>query len=536
MNLVLMGGNVLTMDSRNTRADALAVEDGKISAIGSNSEVTRLIRDDTSVVHLAGRTLVPGFIDPHNHFSINTLEPVAVDCSSPPHDTINGVKDCIAAAVRGLPKGRWLRGWGLRSAALKDERAITRWELDEAAPDNPVCIMDGSVHACYANSSALTLAGIGRDTPDPPHGSILKDGSGGPSGTLWEGAMDLVYNLSLRAYIDHYGDAVASLVRQNVQRHLSLGITSVGDALVVPEAEELYRIADRQGQVPMTLHQMLGAEGFFAPPRRVSSGLSGDGQVSDRLRGGTMKLFMDPVFPSSAYTRCLADGVTEDVGEIYYSQEQADSLVAEAHAKELQVAIHCLGNRSLDRALTAFENAIKQRRVADPRFRIEHFTITSREQIRRAAALGVVAVVQPGFHFTGGERYKSRADELAGDARPIPLRTMLDEGLMVSASSDYPCGPLSPLVGLYAAVTRRTRQGGDPVTPEEAVSVAEALRMYTINAAHAMKRETEAGSLEIGKRADIVVLSHDPTTSNPDFLRDIIVEQTYVDGRLLYSR
>ena len=536
MDLVLVGANVLTQDSRSSRAEALAVRDGKIAAVGSNAELAALVSESTKLVHLAGRTVVPGFIDPHNHFSINTLEPVAVDCSVPPHNSINGIKDCIAAAAKDLPRGRWLRGWGLRSAALSDQRAITRRELDEVVPNSPVCIMDGSVHACYANSAALALAGIDRDTPDPPHGRILKDHSGEPDGTLWEGAMDIVYNLSLRAYLDHYGDSVADLVRQNVQRHLSLGITSVGDALVVPDAEELYRTADGLAQIPFTLHQMLGSEGFFAPPRRVSSGASGDGRISDRLRGGTMKLFMDPVFPASAYTKCLAEGGTEDVGEIYYSQEEANSLVAGAHGRGMQVAIHCLGNRSLDRALGAFENAIRQRNVSDPRFRIEHFTVTSPQQIKRAEALGVVAVVQPGFHFTGGERYRDRAEELGGDARPIPLRTMLDEGLMVSASSDYPCGPLNPLAGVFAAVTRRTRQGGEAVTPNEAVSVAEALRMYTINAAHAMSREGEAGSLETGKRADIVVLSHDPTSANPDFIRDIVVEQTYVDGRILYSR
>ena len=377
MDLILMGGNVLTLDSRNTRAEALAVRDGKIAAVGSNAELAALAGEGTPIVHLSGRTLLPGFIDPHNHFSINTLEPVAVDCSVPPHDSINGIKDCIAAAAKDLPRGRWLRGWGLRTAALNDERAITRWELDEAVPNNPVCIMDGSVHACYANSAALALAGIDRNTPDPPHGRILRDDSGEPNGTLWEGGMDLVYNLSLRAYMDHYGDDVAGLVRQNVQRHLSLGITSVGDALVVPAAEELYRNADGHGQIPIVLHQMLGAEGFFAPPSRVSSGASGDGNVSDRLRGGTMKLFMDPVFPASAYSKCLAQGGTEDLGEIYYTQEEADNLVAGAHGRGMQVAIHCLGNRSLDRALEAFENALKERRVSDPRFRIEHFTITS---------------------------------------------------------------------------------------------------------------------------------------------------------------
>ena len=536
MDLVLMGGNVLTMDVRSSRAEALAVEDGKIVAVGPNAEVSKLVGEATKVVHLAGRTLLPAFIDPHNHFSINAFEPVSVDCSVPPHATIGSIKDALSAAAKDLPAGIWLRGWGFRSGRLQENRPITRWELDEAVPDNPVRIMDGSVHACYANSAALRLAGINRDTPDPPHGMIIREANGEPNGTLWEGAMDPVYNLSLRAYLDHYGDHVGELVQHNCLRHLACGIASVGDALVVPEAAELYRAADSQHKIPITLHQMLGADGFFAPPQRVSNGELGDGNVSDRLRGGTMKMFMDPVFPSSAYTRRHAHGDAEEMGQIYYTQEEADLLVSQAHGRGMQVAIHCLGNRAVDRALNAFENALNEHPSGEPRFRIEHFTITSLSQIQRAKSLGVMAVVQPGFHFTGGERYRDRMVELGGDVMALPLRTMLSEGLTVAGSSDYPCGPLSPLTGLYAMVTRRTQQGGEPVTPEEAVGAMEGLRMYTITAAYAMGRDNEAGSLERGKRADMVVLSHDPTTVDPDYIREIAVEQTYVEGRILYQR
>ena len=536
MDLVIMGGRLLTMNPQNSRAEALAVEAGKFAAVGSNAEVSKLVGETTEVVHLAGRTLLPGFVDPHNHFSINTLEPVAVDCSVPPHTTINGIADTIAAAAKDLPRGRWLRGWGFRMGRLKENRAITRWELDEAAPHNPVCIMDGSVHACYANSAALSLAGVDRNTPDPPHGRILRADNGEPNGTLWEGGMDHLYTLSLRAHLEYYGEEVADLVNHNCMRHLANGITSVGDALVVPEAAELYRISDRLGRIPITVHQMLGAEGFFAPPERVSKGEAGDGNVSDRLRGGTMKIFMDPVFPSSAYTRHHASGDEEEVGEIYYTQDVANSLVSQAHQRGLQVAIHCIGNRAVDRALDAFEYALRGNPVEEPRFRIEHFIIARPSQVKRAKSLGVVAVVQPGFHFTGGQRWEDRATEMSGDVRAMALRSMLSEGLVVSASSDYPCGPLSPLTGLYAMTTRRTQQGGDPVTPEEAVDPLEGLRTYTINAAYAMGREREVGSLERGKRADMVVLSHDPTNVDPDFIRDIAVEQTYVDGQLLHRR
>ena len=536
MDLVIMGGNVLTMDPHNSRAEAVGVDGGAIAAVGANAELSKLIGPDTKVVHLAGRTLLPGFIDPHNHFSINTLEPVAVDCSVPPHDTISSVIDAISAAAKDAPNGRWLRGWGFRTRSLKDNRPMTRWELDEAAPGNPVCIMDGSVHACYANSAALSLAGIDRDTPDPSHGQILRDDSGEPNGTLWEGAMDPVYNLSLRAHVEYYKDEVADLVHHNCMRHLACGITSVGDALVVPDATDLYRIANGVNKIPFTLHQMLGAEGFFASPERTSKGEFGDGNVSDRLRGGTIKIFMDPVFPDSAYTRYHAHGDEERVGGIFYTQEEVNNLVLDAHRRGLQVAIHCLGNRAVEQALNAFEQALRAHPAEEPRFRIEHFLITTLAQIRRAKSLGVVAVVQPGFHFIGGRRYRDKMQEMGGDVRAIPLRTMLSEGLVVACSSDYPCGPLAPLIGLYAMVTRRTQPDFEPVTPEEAVSPLDSLRAYTINSAYAMSRESEVGSLEKGKRADMVVLSHDPTSVDPDFIRDIKVEQTYVEGRLLYEQ
>ena len=535
MDLVIMGGNVLTMDSRDSRADGIAVEGGQIAAVGPNQELARLVGPDTTVVHLAGRTLIPGLIDPHNHFSINTFEPVSVDCSVPPHNSINGILDAISAAARDTPAGRWLRGWGFRATQLKEGRRVTRWELDEAAPDNPVCIIDGSVHASYANSAALSLAAIDRNTPDPPHGQILHNDKGEPDGTLWEKAMDIVYNLSLRAYLDHYRDEVAELVHHNCLRHMACGITSVGDALVVPAAAEMYRLADGQGRLPMVVHQLLGGDGFFAPPEGAAQGEGGDGQVSDRLRGGTVKMFMDPVFPSPALIRYHPSGHEERLGEPYYSQEEADILVLNAHKRGLQVGIHCLGTWSIEQALNAFENAQREHPRDDPRFRIEHYSLPTMAQIKRSVSLGVVAVMQPPFIYANGDAAVKRAQDVGGDARVFPFKTLLSEGVTVAASSDYPCAPLEPLTGLYAMVNRRTR-GGAPVEPDEAVTPLEGLRMYTMGAAYSMGREGEVGSLEKGKRADAVVLSHDPTAVAPEFIREIAVEQTYIGGKPLFAR
>tara|TARA_B100000809_G_scaffold244937_1_gene271365 strand:- start:36719 stop:38359 length:1641 start_codon:yes stop_codon:yes gene_type:complete len=536
LDKALLGGNVLTMNEGAPRVEAVGFEKGKIVAAGATAEVSKMVGSDTQVVHLAGRTVIPGFVDPHNHFSFTTFQPVSVDCSVPPHVSINGVLDAIGAAAKSAPPGQWIWGWGFNARAMEGHRRITRKQLDEVAPDNPVTIEDSSVHAAYANTPALRLAGIDRNTPDPDHGQILRDDNGEPDGTLWEEALNSVYNLSLRAHLEQYGDYAVDLVRQNCQRYMAAGITSVGDALVLPEAAEMYRQADTLGKLPFRMHQMLGGDGFFSAPSRVASGDTGDGNVSDRLRGGTMKIFMDPVFPSPALIQERPHGDHEHIGARYYTQEEADIIVLAAHRRGLQVAIHCLGTWSIEQALNAFEAALKAHPASEPRFRIEHYSLPTLEQIRRTASMGVVSVMQPAFVYTGAVRGQERAEELGGGALVFPFKTMLAEGVTVAASSDFPCAPLEPLTGIYAVVTRKTRLGEGPIVPDEAVTPLEALKMYTLNAAYAMNREHEVGSIETGKRADLAVLSHDPTSVDPDFIREISVEQTYVDGELLHNR
>jgi predicted amidohydrolase YtcJ len=537
MDVAFVGGAVLTMDRANPQAEALRVREGRIAAVGRSAELSTRIGPDTRVVHLAGRTVTPGFIDPHTHFHMTTFEPVSVDCRTPPHESVVTVLAAVAAAAAAAPRGQWITGFGFRTRFVREQRAMTRGELDEVAPAHPVCIVDGSVHGCYANSVALALAGIDRRTPDPPHGAIGRDPAGEPNGTLWERALDLVFTPSLRASLERFGDNVTELVAANGRRHLACGITSVADAVVTPEVAELYRRVDARKKLPLCLHQMRGGQTFFAPPVGAARGSVDAAHVSDRLRGGTVKLFMDPVFPTSALIRYHPGGREERIGERYYSQDEANELVLAAHRHGLQVAIHCIGTWALEQALDAFAYALRAHPRDDPRFRVEHFALPTLAQIRRARELGVIATVQPGFIWSGpGQRWAGIAAQMGGDVRPIPLRTMLAEGLEVAASSDYPCGPLEPLLGLYAMVTRHTRTEGLPLDPEEAVTPLEGLRMYTLGAARAMGRDHEVGSLEPGKRADLVVLSHDPTAVDPAALREVVVEQTWVDGELVYAR
>ena len=535
MELLFTGGRVLTMDRLDRVASGVAVRDGRIVAVGESEEARQAVGPEATHVDLLGRALVPGFCDPHNHFSMTTFEPRSVDCRVPPLAGKHGVLEAIASAAAGAPDGQWIWGLGYSGGGRELSAALRRGELDEAAPNNPVCVMDSSYHACYANSAAMALGGITRETPDPRGGEILRDERGEPAGMLWERASDPVHRASMRAHIDRLGpETVAELVEQNALRHLSHGVTSVGDAVVMPESAEIYRIADERGKLPIVIHQMRGGNGFFAAPEAAAGGAFLADDVSDRLRGGIVKLFMDPVFPSFTMTRCHPDGSLEDVGVPYYEQEEVDQLVINAAKHGLQTAIHCLGNRAIDMALNAYERVQREVPREDPRYRIEHFFFGSREQMERAHSLGVIISHQPAFLYSVGPGLGEYAAENGIDAAILPYRDLLDSGAVVASGSDFPCAPVEPLLGLHGAVSRRSREGA-VVAPEQAVSAQEALRTYTINSATAMFREHEVGSIEVGKRADLVVLSHDPSLVAPEHIREIVVQQTYVDGELKYA-
>ncbi len=534
VELLFSGGRVLTIDAMDRIVSGVAIRDGRIVALGDSEEARKAVGPDATHVELHGRALIPGFCDPHNHFSMTTFEPRSVDCRVPPMAGKPAVLDAIAAAAAGSPDGQWIWGMGY-SSGPQGVGVLSRTELDEVAPNNPVCVMDQSYHSCYANSAALAIGGIDRDTPNPRGGEIHRDDRGDATGLLWERAMDTVHHASLRAHIDVLGpEVVAGLVQQNARRHLSHGVTSVGDAVVLEDSAEIYRLADERNKLPIVIHQMRGGNGFFAPPEAAAGGAFLKDDVSDRLRGGIVKIFMDPVWPTFAYTKCHADGTFEDMGEPYYGQDEVDHLVLNAASHGLQVAIHCLGDRAIEQALNTYERVQREIPRGDPRYRIEHMFLPQEGQMERAASLGVIISHQPSFLYAIGDGFDRFRSEAGLPFPALPYRSMLDAGLTVASGSDFPCFPVEPLKGLYAMVARRTRSGVE-VAADQAITPLEALRTQTINSAAAMFRDHEVGSIEVGKRADLVVLSHDPTLVDPMFIGEIVVQQTYVDGDLLYS-
>ena len=535
MDLVMLEGQILTMDAKSARAEALAVKNGKFVAVGSNAEIRNHITESTKVVHLNGRTITPGFIDPHNHFSMTTFEPVSIDCRMPPLGK-QSVLDAVAVTASSRPNGQWIWGLGY-NAMVSGEPIITMRQLDEVAPDNPVIIMDFSYHACYANSAALKLAGIDSETPDPHKGWIQKGDDGKLNGFLWERAMDPVHRMSMKAHMEEYGDdGIADLVHQNAMRHLAYGITSIGDALTMNDSADVYRIADSKGKLPIAVQQLRGGDGFFQIPEQASKGVFDQDNVSDRLRGGAMKLFMDPVYPMYGMNHCDAAGHLTPAGEMYYTQEEVDELVLSATSKGIQVAIHSIGDRAIDQTLNSFERAINEVPGADKlRLRIEHLSFPREDQIKRAASMPIVISGQPPFLYSIGDMFQGVVEEFGIDLPADPYRVMVDSGATIAAGSDFPCAPLNPMIGISVLATRKTA-AGSIIAPEQAISAEETLRQYTNGSAYAIHRDHEVGSIEVGKRADMVVLSHNPTTVSPDSIMNITVQQTYVDGDLKYER
>ncbi len=531
MDSLLYNGEVLTMDPANRVAEAVAIRDGKVLATGASVEMRKLVEPSAGSVDLAGRTVCPGFIDGHNHFSIGAFEPQWVDCNTPPLTSVREVVQALSTAARRLEPGRWLRGWGFRMNETSESRPPTRAELDEACPDHPLVLMDGSYHCCYVNSQALALAGIDRHTPDPQSGEIRRDAHGEPDGTLWESAMNRVHSASLLDYALRDRESAVAAIEAHCRRHLAVGITGVGDALVLPEMADLYRACAAAGRLPLTVHQIHGGQHFFSHPTpRLAEERLGD--IDQRLRGGAIKMFMDTVWPSPAMDQCDQEGHLRHQGKCFYAPWEADDLIQGTQARDMQSVVHAIGTCAIERTLEAFERALRARPALAPKLRIDHFSYGTQELIKRTAAMGVTVLSQPVFIYTNGERHASRKTD--PNLVVLPLRSLIEAGVPVAGSSDYPCSLKDPLLGMAAAVTRRTRRG-NVVEPEEAITPLQALRMYTVEAARACGRESEEGSLEPGKRANLVVLAQNPLKVAGDAIAGISVEQTWVDGRVEWA-
>lgn len=526
-DLLLHGGKVFSADALLSTYSAVAVRDGRIVGLGWDDLARRFDADRT--IDLAGRLVVPGFIDTHVHVSGDAER--WVDLAG--LENIAELKARVTRKAEQLGSGEWITGYGWSEDELAEQRRPLRWDLDDAAPANPVILTRAGAHSSVASSLALEAAGVTPDTETPPGGIIEVDDEGRMNGILREGAQYLVRRLVPDATAE---ELRASFV-DNLRGLLALGITSIIQAGVdiegYTEWETVY--AEHAGDLPRAAVQFRVPPD---PPRAIDmlrrfGRRTGDGD--EWLRVGAVKFFVDGGFSgAAAWTLEPYQGQADYYGSGPLIDEAGLLEISRtAHDMGWQLGFHAIGDAAIKMTIDAWSRMLEASPRADHRHFLNHFTVTPpAETMQRMADWNIHIAQQPNFTFTIDGRY---AEHLAGERYQTnnPLRTPMRHGVVVALGSDIL--PFGPLVGLQAAVTRRG-MGGAVVGPGEALTMPEAIVGYTRVAAHLTFEEDRKGTLEVGKLADLAVLSQDLLTIDPERTTDTEVDLTVLGGRVVYER
>lgn len=528
VDLLMVNGKILTVDDRFRVEQAIAVKDGLIVAVGSTAEL-RGESTGARQVDLHGRTVVPGFNDAHHHprtqskRSLGDLQQVR---------SIAEIKARLAAKVAELGAGQWIvvdRGWD--ETLFVEGRKPTRQDLDQVAPDNPVLLARMGSHSAVANSRALQIAGIARDTPDPPGGRIEHDAGGEPTGILVETAQDLVSrHIPPLAPAERRAGTIAGL-----KALLPYGITSFsqagGTATGFRDWQSIY--AEVGADLPRGSYYLTANEDR-TPEDVIGSGLRPmDGD--DRLRVVATKIWADGGFTGpDAYLSKPYKGMGDFRGHLVNTPEELTEMFRKLNAAGWPVGVHTAGDATASIVVNAFARVLGETPRRDIRHHLMHYEVGMPDpaDVRKMKRFGIGVAQQTNFVFSLEGLYTSYLqDDLL--ARVVPARSLLDQGIRFANSSDG--WPTSPVLGIYAAVTRKGRSGAR-YSPQERLRVQEAIRSYTMGGAWMTHQEDVKGSLEPGKLADLVVLSDDILRIRPNCLLDVMAMETYVGGRLVYRR
>jgi predicted amidohydrolase YtcJ len=486
-------------------AQALAVKDGRIVEVGGTDEILWLREGEYELIDLGGRAIVPGFVDPHNHFSIGAYETLWADCRAA--RTVAEVQHALREGAATTPAGEWIRVVGYDHVRLGLHP--TRHDLDEAVPDRPAIAMHFSHHQCVANSRALAAAGIARGIADPVGGEIARDKSGEPTGLLFERAMSAVETASRGGAETRFVQVAAAATA----RYAELGITTIQDVAVTPAMARRYAEARAAGALAIEVGEaMVGSRGWFERP--------------DDAAPGALKIFVDGGYRCAM--RVMRDGVPRTSGFLFYERAELTALLFEAWRSDRTVVCHAIGNLGIETAVDAIEDAIRTMPEGRSRVRLDHAIFLTRELIERLADLQIWVVAQPSFLWDMGLP-QARGPSPERDVLQRPFGSTLRAGVRQAFSSDFPCGSNAPLLGIAAAVTR-TSGAGQVAGLDEAITPADALEAYTLGAARAAGVDAVCGSLEAGKRADLLVLSADPLACAPSEIARIRVEETWLKG------
>ncbi|MFW9993538.1 MAG: amidohydrolase [Candidatus Odinarchaeota archaeon] len=505
----------------------IVIYGSKIAAVGLAGDVN--VPEDAEIIDAAGKTIMPAFIDSHTHFMLMGIRSLTtVDLSKT--KSISEVVEQIRKRLTELPKGTWIEGHGWDESSWNEKRYPTKDDLDPISLDNPVILTPFYGHMMVVNTRALELAKITKGTPDPPGGKIDHDPLiGEPTGVLREEAMELINAVQPPTTKEES----LSGIQKACEIALSWGCASAHELGSTAGDISAYQTALEKGDLKVRIYAMPDA-------RFTETMLDGINLLGVRtrfgdefLRLGSVKIYLDGSM--GARTAVFSEPYADDpsTSGIYtISPEELEQRVIKAHKLGMQLSIHAIGDKAIDETLDAIESALEQEPRKDHRHRIEHCEVLTGEQVLRIKRLGVVPSMQPNFVGEWGQTGGMYEQRLGQDRIRLgnPYRRLLDEGITVAFGSD--CGycppwPFNPLYGIWSAVNHPFE--------ENRISVEEAVKCYTLNGAYASFEEGIKGSIEPGKLADIAILSEDLSSIPPREIRDVKVEMTMVNGRILWK-
>jgi predicted amidohydrolase YtcJ len=536
-DLVLVGARVETMVDGSPPADAVAVRAGRIIHVGRAAEARRLIAPRTRIVELHGETLLPGFQDAHIHPIEGGM--LARTCDLHGLADAAAYLDAIAAFAAAHPDRAWVDGEGWSLTAFprgEPDRAL----LDTVVSDRPAFFSSHDGHVGWANTAALALAGIDRTTPDPPGGRIVRDADGDPTGTLVDGAIDL-----LAAYLPEptHADRLEGLRVAQRQLH-ALGITAWQDAHVEPDALAVYREAAEAGWLTARVVAAL----WWERDRGLEQidGFVGQRDTSavGRLRADSVKLMLDGILESRTAFMTAPyidpDGIeTAEAGTPFIDPQLLRQAVTELDRRGFQAHFHAIGDGAVRMALDAVAAARAANGATDRRHHVSHIEVVHPDDVPRFAQLGVVANMQP-FWASDDDQMQTLRNPLLGPERigwQYPFASLLRAGATLAGGSDWTVTTADPLLEIEVAVTRvapGTRDAA-PFTPGERLSLEAALRAFTIGSAYVNHLDADTGSIEVGKLADLVVLDRDLRAPEAGPIGEASVRQTFVEGVEVFS-
>ncbi|RLA32346.1 MAG: amidohydrolase [Gammaproteobacteria bacterium] len=519
VDTIFYNGKIVTLDQQLSIASTVVVDDGRIIAVGDDDVADGY--DAATAVDLGGKLAMPGFIDSHTHIRGRPQRYIDLTKTR----SIEELRGQVSDKARELGPGEWITGYGWSEDVMAELRRPLRRDLDDAAPENPVLLTRAGGHSAVANSLALELAEVNLDTPQPESGVIERGDDGELNGVIRE-RQDIVSKLIPEATYEEVRESLIGILREQ----LSLGITSLvhatGSLEAYAEWEHVYGL--HRGSLPRAAIQV-----FWEGPEAMSAFGRRTGDGDDHLRLGPIKIFVDGGFTGpAAFTKEPYKGESEYRGKLSLTPEELRRIIRQAHAANWQLGIHAIGDAAIELTIDELAAALDESPRSNHRHYLNHFTVMpSGEAMDKMAEYDIAITQQPNFTYTLDGRYSEYLD---GDRlqHNNPLRTPMDHGIHVAISSDIL--PIGPMVGIYAAVTRKG-MSGNVYGADEALTVMEALRGYTLYGAYLTFEEDEKGSLEPGKLADMIVLDQDILTIDPDHIMDIRVEQTWLGGKLVYA-